>query len=120
MPVLLQHHPWHNSPRFTKRLLQGLSDSAAQATTLAQLTRGVLLHGHLHRRIRRRLVTEAGHLDTIGSTSASLIHETDEQMAGFNLYDFADDGSLQDATSFRLSASDDARRGFIEVPIPHA
>jgi 3',5'-cyclic AMP phosphodiesterase CpdA len=115
MPVVLQHHPWHNPTDRAKRLLQGLGDAEAEASSLDSLSRGLLLHGHLHRRIRRKMPTKGGHLDAIGATSASLIDESDERMAGFNIYDFAGDGALESATSYRLVPAGET---FREVPIP--
>lgn len=115
--VILQHHPLHNPASRVKTALEGLSDAAAEIRLLQSLPRGLLLHGHLHRRIHRKLETGHGHVDAVGATSASLIHESDERMAGFNLYDLADDGAIQRITSHRLLADD---RSFREVPIPRA
>ncbi|MEZ4294916.1 MAG: metallophosphoesterase [Polyangiaceae bacterium] len=111
--VLLQHHPWHH--KGTAHLfLEGLWDARAEADALRHLSRGLLLHGHQHRRIRRTLPTDGGHIDAVGATSASLIHDSDERMAGFNIYEIRDDGSLGGITSHRLQD----RESFVEVPIP--
>jgi 3',5'-cyclic AMP phosphodiesterase CpdA len=93
-PVILQHHPIHNAPSRAKRLLEGLADAEDEARILGKLRRGLVLHGHLHRRVHRRLATEHGHLEAVGATSASLLHESDERMAGFNVYDIRPDGAL--------------------------
>ena len=53
-----------------------------EAKLLAQVERGLLLHGHLHRRVRRRLATDRGHLDAVGATSASLLMEQDAKWQG--------------------------------------
>ena len=111
--VLLQHHPWHHKGRL-HLFLEGLWDAGAEATALRQLSRGLLLHGHQHRRIRREIATERGHIDAIGVTSASLIHESDERMAGFNVYEIRDDGAVGQITSHRL----DGKETFVEVQIP--
>jgi 3',5'-cyclic AMP phosphodiesterase CpdA len=92
--VILQHHPIHNATSADKRLLEGLDDADAEARILAKLPRGLLLHGHLHRRIHRTLATDRGHLDAVGATSASLLHASDERMAGFNVYEIGTDGAL--------------------------
>ena len=37
---------------------------------------------------------DRGHIDAVGATSASLLHASDERMAGFNVYEVRDDGTL--------------------------
>jgi 3',5'-cyclic AMP phosphodiesterase CpdA len=113
--VLLQHHPWHNPSSWAKSLLEGLADAAAEARLLRGLRRGLLLHGHLHRRVHQRLTTDRGHIDAVGATSASLLHESDERMAGFNIYEIDDDGGIQGIASHRFVPGE---AGFREVPIP--
>ncbi|MDI1434332.1 metallophosphoesterase family protein [Polyangium sorediatum] len=115
-PILLQHHPWHNPPRLAKTLLEGLYDAKEEAALLDGVERGLLLHGHLHRRIHRTLPTARGHIDAVGATSASLLHESDERMAGFNLYEIDDaSGAIRAITSCKL---DPVTKTFSEVPIP--
>jgi 3',5'-cyclic AMP phosphodiesterase CpdA len=114
-PVVLQHHPWHNPVSPSKRLLQGLDDADAEWTLLRRLSRGLLLHGHLHRRILRALPTDRGQLHAVGATSASLLDDSDEKMAGFNLYEISDSGAIETLTSMRL---DPTTETFREVPIP--
>lgn len=116
-PIVLQHHPWHNPTSITKTLLEGLTDARAEARLLRRVKRGLLLHGHLHRRIHRTMTTEQGHIDAVGATSASLLHASDERMAGFNLYEIASDGAIQSITSHRLEPDTQA---FREVRIPRA
>jgi 3',5'-cyclic AMP phosphodiesterase CpdA len=116
-PVVLQHHPIHNPPSTAKRMLEGLADAAAEARILGKVRRGLVLHGHLHRRIQRRLSTDRGHLEAVGATSASLLHASDERMAGFNLYEITNDGALHVIESHRLK---DGTEDFHEVPIPKA
>lgn len=114
-PVLLQHHPWHNPPEKMRRLLEGLYDADLEAELLQNVERGLLLHGHLHRRVHRTLRTSAGHIDAIGATSASLLHANAERMAGFNLYEIDSTGAICDISSRRF----DPDRGVFEsVSIP--
>jgi hypothetical protein len=114
-PVLLQHHPWHNPPTRLHRLLEGLYDAEEQAELLQHVERGLLLHGHLHRRVHRLLPTRAGHIDAVGATSASLLHEREDRMAGFNLYEIDDHGVIRDISAHRF----DPERGVFEhVAIP--
>jgi 3',5'-cyclic AMP phosphodiesterase CpdA len=114
-PVILQHHPIHNPQSRAKTALEGLTDADAEAHALRHVRRGLLLHGHLHRRIHRTLATEGGHLDAVGATSTSLLHDSDERMAGFNVYEVGNDGRIEDITSHRL---DPAGETFREVRVP--
>lgn len=114
-PVILQHHPWHNPPERLRRLLEGLYDAEKQADLLQHVERGLLLHGHLHRRVHRMLRTRAGHIDAVGATSASLLHEREDRMAGFNVYEIDGSGAIRDISSRRY----DSERGvFEDVAIP--
>jgi 3',5'-cyclic AMP phosphodiesterase CpdA len=90
-PVVLMHHPAHNPLSRVKALLEGLDDAALLWTGVRDRARGLVLHGHLHRRIQRALPTNAGRLHAVGATSASLHHEESHRMAGFNLYEIRDD-----------------------------
>ena len=102
-PVLLQHHPWHNPAGARHRLLEGLLDAEEEAEVLKVIDRGLLLHGHKHRRIHRVIPTERGHIDAIGSTSASLIDADLDRMAGFNVYEI--DRELLNVSAFRYEPS---------------
>jgi len=102
LPIILQHHPFHNPPKPLKRYFTGLEDADAQGEVLQGLGRGLLLHGHLHRRVRRRIPTRSGHIDAVGSSSASLIDPRDDHMGGFNLYDVDDDGRVRTVEAHRL------------------
>jgi 3',5'-cyclic AMP phosphodiesterase CpdA len=116
-PIVLQHHPLHNPTGRAKTLLEGLDDADAEGRVLAGSARpGLVLHGHLHRRIQRRLRTRRGHFDAVGATSASLYDARHERMAGFNLYDVDDDGVIASIGSQRLDASDES---FQATEIPH-
>jgi 3',5'-cyclic AMP phosphodiesterase CpdA len=94
-PVVLLHHPAHNPLSRVETLLRGLDDAALLWTTVKDVPRGMVLHGHLHRRIQRPLPTDRGYMHSIGATSASLEHEDESRMAGFNLYELGDDGVVK-------------------------
>ncbi len=100
-PVILLHHPWHRPPSLKKALLDALDDRDALRDVLDGLPRGLMLHGHLHRRMRRKLGTSRGELDVIGATSASLVHHDADRQSGFNVYE-VDERGLVRAESFRL------------------
>jgi 3',5'-cyclic AMP phosphodiesterase CpdA len=116
-PVILQHHPIHNPPSTAKRMLEGLTDADDEARILARLPRGLLLHGHLHRRVHRRLATDRGRLEAVGATSASLLHESDERMAGFNVYEIRANGALGPIEWHRMNRDDEE---FREVSVASA
>jgi 3',5'-cyclic AMP phosphodiesterase CpdA len=115
-PVILLHHPAHNPPSRVKAMVEGLHDAALLWTALEELPEGLVLHGHLHRRVERALPTRRGSLRAVGATSASLEHELEARMAGFNLYEI-------DAQGIRAVTSevyDAARDDFRPVAIPVA
>jgi 3',5'-cyclic AMP phosphodiesterase CpdA len=93
-PIILLHHPIHNPPSRMKTFVKGLWDADRLIAALAGLHRGLLLHGHLHVRRKRALGTPVGELLAVGATSASLHHDDEHKMAGFNLYEFDDSGAL--------------------------
>ena len=86
-PIIALHHPVHNPPSWIKSTLEGLSDAGELREILNRLTRGIVLHGHLHRRVRRSVRTIAGSIPAVGATSASLCHDDPARAAGFNLYE---------------------------------
>jgi hypothetical protein len=90
-------------------------DAEEEARILAKVRRGLVLHGHLHRRIQRKLSTDRGHMDSVGATSASLLHPSDERMAGFNIYEIESDGAVREVVSHRL---DERHAEFREVAVP--
>jgi len=89
-PVILLHHPIHNPPSRMKTFVEGLWDADRLIAELSSLHRGLVLHGHLHARRQRAI----GGMMSIGATSASLHHDNEHKMAGFNLYEFDDAGAL--------------------------
>lgn len=114
-PVILQHHPWHNPVHPVKNLMTGLADAHDQHEVLQELPRGLLLHGHLHRRIHQRIDTARGQLHAIGTTSASLLDESEDRMGGFNLYAIEEDGEVGELASYRLEP---ATGRFVPTPLP--
>jgi 3',5'-cyclic AMP phosphodiesterase CpdA len=114
-PVVLVHHPVHNPPSVGKTYLEGLVDAEALCAELGDVWRGLILHGHLHRRIHRTVPTRRGVLDAVGATSASLLHENADRMAGFNVYDVADDGVIARIGAYRFEPSSGR---FVETPVP--
>ncbi|MCC6522459.1 MAG: metallophosphoesterase family protein [Polyangiaceae bacterium] len=102
-PVVLIHHPPVDDRLRLLQLRDGLVDAARLCRVLAPLARGLVLFGHLHLRVRRRLRTDAGWLDAIGASGAALDHPAPAVRAGFNAYTIADDGSLASAEAHVLS-----------------
>lgn len=97
MPIVLVHHPPVDSrPRFMQ-LRDGLADAATLRQTLASLSRGLLLFGHLHLRVRYSLPTLTGKLDVIGASGAALDHPDASVRAGWNLYEMDEYGNLVSA-----------------------
>ena len=90
--VLALHHPLLYEASWIKTHLEGLRDAPELLSLLEPLSRGLVVHGHLHRRIRRLLPTPTGKIHHIGATSASLHHEAPDRMAGFNLYELEEGG----------------------------
>ena len=54
-------------------------------------------------------------MEAVGATSASLLHESDERMAGFNVYEIRPDGALGPIEWHRLMPETEE---FREVAIP--
>jgi hypothetical protein len=77
-----------------KALLEGLSDAPSLIACLQGVERGLILHGHLHRRVQQELATREGSLTSVGATSASLHHENEARFAGYNVYEVDDGGRV--------------------------
>jgi 3',5'-cyclic AMP phosphodiesterase CpdA len=88
--VVALHHPALGDWSRLKTYVEGLRDAPALLAQLRPLGGGLLVHGHLHRRIQRSLPTDEGQLLQVGATSASLHHDAPDRMAGFNVYDVGD------------------------------
>lgn len=85
LPVVLLHHPPFNPPSKRKAFMNGLVDADALREVLGERA-ALVLHGHLHRRMH----VEGGAWKSVGATSASLVSEHPDQMAGFNVYEVKD------------------------------
>jgi 3',5'-cyclic AMP phosphodiesterase CpdA len=90
--VLALHHPPVHGWSRLKGHLEGLRDAPALLSMLMSVRRGLVLHGHLHRRIHRVVTTHVGALQQVGATSASLHDENPDRMAGFNVYEIDERG----------------------------
>jgi 3',5'-cyclic AMP phosphodiesterase CpdA len=90
--VLAMHHPAVYRHSRLKTYFEGLRDAPELLVQLRRVSHGLLLHGHLHKRIQRDVFTDAGRINQVGATSASLHHHAPDRMAGFNVYDLADAG----------------------------
>jgi 3',5'-cyclic AMP phosphodiesterase CpdA len=104
-PVIAIHHPIHNPHSRLKSRLEGLDDADELNEILQRVPRGLVLHGHLHRRVQRDLRTEGGAVASIGATSASLHHVDQARAAGFNLYEIDDAGHIASPEAFVFEPS---------------
>jgi len=107
-PIVALHHPMHNPPSKMKTMVEGLWDADRLCSILSSLSRGLVLHGHLHVRRQSPFATSAGQLLSIGATSASLEHENEHKMAGFNLYEIDAEGAVARIEAHVLDLSNDA------------
>ena len=104
-PVVLVHHaPVDSRPRW-QQLRDGLVDARGLQQTLMPLRHGLVLFGHIHIRTRRSLRTNAGVLDLISASGAALDHEDSSIRAGFNLYEFDENGTLAGVSAIAVDAS---------------
>ncbi|HEY6559904.1 MAG TPA: metallophosphoesterase [Polyangiaceae bacterium] len=104
-PVLLIHHDPLDSGLRVEQLRSGLVDARRLREALSPLTRGLVLFGHLHVRRRRRLTTQAGMLEVVCASGASLDHPDERVRAGFNLYTMAADGNVASIEAWVLDPS---------------
>jgi 3',5'-cyclic AMP phosphodiesterase CpdA len=116
-PVILLHHPPQGPESPLKMAMEGLRDGSALVRRLRGVQRGLVLHGHLHRRMRGRIVTDAGELTVVGAASASLHHEHEARMSGFNVYEYDDAGEL---TAIEAHVLDPSESTFRKETIPLA
>jgi 3',5'-cyclic AMP phosphodiesterase CpdA len=90
--VLALHHPVVDDWSAMKRYVEGLRDARGLLALVEPLGKGLVLHGHLHRRIQRTI--GRGTMKQVGATSASLHHESPDRMAGFNVYELGADSTF--------------------------
>jgi 3',5'-cyclic AMP phosphodiesterase CpdA len=109
-PVVALHHPIHNPPSRVKTWARGLRDASGLVDAIASVRRGLLVHGHLHGRMQRSIETRSGSMLSVGATSASLHHEDEHRMAGFNLYEFDGAGELVDVEAHIFDPAADTFR----------
>jgi 3',5'-cyclic AMP phosphodiesterase CpdA len=109
-PVVLVHHPLINPPSPWKTRFEGLADAASLEAIMRRLGRGLVAHGHLHRRMHRRL----GPIHVVGATSTSLESAAPDRMSGYNVYEI-ERGELVRASARVL---DLASGTFREVAVP--
>lgn len=104
-PVILIHHPPVDQRIRLARLRDGLVDAASLLGTLAPLSRGLVLFGHLHVRVRCTLRTLPGALDVVCASGAALDHADPSIRAGFNLYEIDSDGAIANVRAYVLDPS---------------
>ena len=109
-PVILIHHPPVDRRIRLARLRDGLVDAASLRRSLEPLARGLVLFGHLHRRVRCTLPTASGVLDVVCASGAALDHHDPMIGAGFNLYEMDDAGAIATVEARVLDPSDGALR----------
>jgi 3',5'-cyclic AMP phosphodiesterase CpdA len=91
--VLAVHHPVVEPASSLHHYIEGLRDAPALLALLRTLPRGLVVHGHLHRRVQRTITTTTGLVDHVGATSASLHHDSPDRMAGYNVYEMGEGGT---------------------------
>ena len=114
-PIVMIHHPPVDPRLRIEQLRDGLVDAAALRRSLERLPRGLVLFGHLHVRVRYELPTPSGKLEVIGASGAALDHPDSSVQAGFNLYEFDDDG----LASIQAYVVDPQTGGFQSTAIRH-
>lgn len=102
-PVVLIHHPPLDGRVRLAQLRDGLVDAERLRSALSPLARGLVLFGHLHVRVRRRLCTAAGVLEAICASGAALDHPHPAVRAGYNAYTIRDDGTVASAEAHVLA-----------------
>jgi 3',5'-cyclic AMP phosphodiesterase CpdA len=117
-PIVLIHHPPVDTRPRLVQLRDGLVDGAALRSALARLSRGLVLFGHLHLRVRCTLPTPSGQLDVISASGAALDHPDGSVRAGFNLYEIDDEGSLASVEAHVIDPKSGhlQRRAIAEAP----
>jgi len=105
-PVILIHHPPVDQRIRLAQLRDGLVDAAPLRASLAPLSRGLVLFGHLHVRVRCKLRTASGALEAVCASGAALDHTDPSIRAGFNLYEIDGEGTIAAVTAHVLEPID--------------
>ncbi len=114
--IVALHHPVVRKASARKQYLDGLRDAPALLSVLRSLRGGLVIHGHLHRRVQRTITTTEGRLIQAGATSASLVSSDPDRMAGYNVYEVTPDGVI----SLGAEVYDAATSSFHAAAIPLA
>ena len=109
-PIVLVHHPPVDARARLVQVRDGLVDSASLRQAFVGLTRGLVLFGHLHIRLRCQLRTASGVLDVLGASGAALDHPDSAIRGGFNLYEIGEDGGLASAEAYVIEPGTDVLR----------
>lgn len=100
-PVLLMHHPPTWTRPWLREVMHGLRDVSLLHSILPR-TRGLILHGHLHKTLTGHLRLGDSQWLVAGAPSASSTRTTGERAAGYNTYEFDTEGRLEGAFSTTL------------------
>lgn len=109
-PVIVIHHPPVDRRMRLAQLRDGLVDVASLRRSLARLSRGLVLFGHLHARVLCKLRTESGELAAVCASGAALDHPDPSIRAGFNLYEIDGEGAIATVQARVLEPIDSALR----------
>lgn len=109
-PVILIHHPPVDQRIRLAQLRDGLVDAASLCSTFAPLSRGLVLFGHLHVRLRCKLRTASGALDVVCASGAALDHPDPSIRAGFNVYEIDSGGAIANVQAHVLEPVDSTLR----------
>ena len=112
-PVILIHHPPVDRRMRLAEIRDGLVDAAALRSSLAPLSRGLVLFGHLHVRVQCTLRTASGALNAVCASGAALDHSDPSIRAGFNLYEIDGEGTIATVKAHVLDPIDGALRPMI-------
>ncbi|MBN9083637.1 MAG: metallophosphoesterase [Rhizobiales bacterium] len=80
--VMIHHPPWQSGASFGR----GLTDARAFERTVARHGAELILHGHNHRLMVRKLASPSGAVPSIGVASASAVPGTPHHRAAWHLY----------------------------------
>ncbi len=109
-PVILIHHPPVDQRIRLAQLRDGLVDASSLRGRFAPLSRGLVLFGHLHIRVRCKLQTPTGALDVVCASGAALDHPDPSVRAGFNLFEIDNEGTIANVQAHVLEPSDGTLR----------